>query len=110
MARKPKVSAAVMAEQLDHLRRWFPKGSTVYTILRHCSASGMRREIGVVALLGQDDFRHPNYATSVALGLTLGKSDGVKVDGCGMDMGFWLAYELGQKLYGDGYALSHRWL
>lgn len=107
--RKPKISNELRDEQLTNLRDWFPKGSTVYTIVRNVARSGMSREIGVVAIVGADDIRHPNYAASVVLGLPL-KRDAVKVSGCGMDMGFWLAYELGQKLYGDGYALNHRWL
>lgn len=107
---------AVRQEQIDNLREWFPKGSTVYTILRHVARSGMSRTIGVLALLpgkGTPDFRHPNYAVSVVLGDRLDTSngrDGVRVSGCGMDMGFDLAYRLGQALYGDGYALKHCWL
>ena len=36
--------------------------------------------------------------------------DGVRVVGCGMDMGFDLVYRLSMELYGDGYALNARWL
>lgn len=101
-------------EQMARLREWFPKGSTVYTILRHVSRSGMMRTIGIVALLvrdGKTDIRHPNYATATVLGIPRDeKSDGVRVRGCGMDMGFHVAYELSHRLYGDGYALSHSWL
>lgn len=99
----PKYSKQDQAEALANLRNWFPAGSTVYTILRHVSASGMSREIGVLANLGAGDFRHPNYAVAVALGLTLGKRDGVKIGGCGMDMGFHIAYELSHKLYPQGF-------
>ncbi len=95
---------------LDNLRQWFPVGSTVHTILRHVSRSGMSREIGVVAILPDGDVRHPNYATAAALGLSMGKGDSVKMAGCGQDMGFEIAYTLGLKLYGDGRALNHRWL
>lgn len=101
-------------EQIARLREWFPKGSTVYTIVRHVAKSGMSRTIGVVALSVQDgtvENRHPNYATAEVLGLRLDKKhEGVKISGCGMDMGFEIAYRLGQKLYGDGYALKHKWL
>jgi hypothetical protein len=102
-------------DTVARLREWFPKGSTVYTILRHRSASGISRTIGVVALLGDHDgsvdVRHPNYATADVLGLKEDRErEGVKVQGCGMDMGFEIAYRLGEKLYGDGYALKHQWL
>lgn len=36
--------------------------------------------------------------------------NGIKVEGAGMDMGFHLVYSLSQRLFGDGYKLSHRWL
>ena len=32
---------------------------------------------------------------------------GVKVGGCGMDMGFHLIYNLSSVLYKDGYAIKH---
>jgi hypothetical protein len=107
--RKPKITADVRQEQLDNLRGWFPVGSTVYTVLRKVSASGMTRHIGIIAIVGPDDIRHPNYATSVVLDLPL-TDDAVKVGGAGMDMGFHVAYNLSHALYGDGYALNHRWL
>jgi len=88
---------------LDNLRQWFPVGSTVHTILRHVSRSGMQRDIGVVAILPDGDVRHPNYATAAALGLPLGKCDSVKVGGCGMDMGYHLAYSISASLYRDGF-------
>ena len=34
----------------------------------------------------------------------------VKMEGCGMDMGFSLVYELAHCLFRDGYALRHEWL
>lgn len=114
-----KVPTTEFDEQVELLKGWFPKGSTVYTVLRHISASGMQREIGVVAILPEDprapgsgaDLRHPNYAVHTVLGWAQGKrSDSVKVRGCGMDMGFHLVYELSQRLYGDGYALKQRWI
>ena len=107
---KAELHAQEVQEQIENLRAWFPKGSTVYTILRHVSRSGMRRQIGVVAILGPDDIRHPNYAVSTALGYRLSDGDGVIVYGAGMDMGFHLVHSLALKLYGDGYALNHRWL
>lgn len=91
------------AEAIEQLRTWFPVGSTVYTILRHVSRSGMQREIGVLASLGEGDFRHPNYAVSKALGWPQGKSDSVKVGGCGMDMGFHLAYTVSAVCYRGGF-------
>lgn len=106
----PKATKAEIEEQTEILKEWFPKGATVYTVLRHMSASGMSREIGVVAIIGKDDIRHPNHAVSTVLGWPRSKGDGVKVSGCGMDMGLHLVYALASKLYGDGYALNQRWI
>jgi hypothetical protein len=119
-----KISKTERDEQIEKLRKWFPKGSTVYTILRSVSRSGMSRQISIVCLHIKDgrtadnsDARiidlHPNWSISRALGYRLNKGgahDAVIVNGCGMDMGFEIAYNLASALYGDGYALEHRWL
>lgn len=101
-------------ELIELLRKWFPKGSTVYTVLRHAARSGMSRTIGVIALTVTADgleLRHPNHATAAVLGLKEDRQrEGVKISGGGMDMGFHLVYSLGEALYGDGYSLSQRWL
>ena len=93
-------------QALATLREWFKPGDTVYTILRHVSRSGMQREIGVLASLGAGDFRHPNYAVGLAIGAKLGKHDSVTVTGCGMDMGFHVAYNLSYALYPEGFTCT----
>lgn len=106
------------AESVEKLRKWFPKGSTVYTILRSVSRSGMSRQISVVCLSTDDKGEiltlHPNWSVAQVLGRRLNKggaNDALIVNGCGMDMGFEIAYSLSHALYdGDGYALKHRWL
>ena|ERR1019366_2871896 len=106
-----KVAQADYEKALEELRKVFPQGSTVYTILRQVSRSGMSRQIGVIALT-DDGPLFPTWWTSQALGLPMNGryGDGVKIRGCGTDMGFEIAYRLGRVLYGDGYALKHRWL
>lgn len=134
-------------------------GATVYTILRHCSASGMSRVIDLVVIerarekryplkpegladyKGQRDYdaepigyttleriRSVAYLAGKAMGYTFDRDrTGLKVSGCGMDMGFHLVYNLGATLWPKGtkkphgtrngepdscggYALQHRWL
>lgn len=110
MARTKQETREARSEAAEQLRAWFPKGSTVYTVLRSHSRSGMSRVIGVVAILdGGTTILHPNHRIATLLGMTT-KGDGIKVQGGGMDMGFHLAYELASELYGDGYALNHRWI
>lgn len=119
-----KKAQAERAEAIEKLRAWFPKGSTVYTRLESVSKSGMSRVISISGYSRNADgslcldsegepYRiHPNYSAHLALAWPLSKSgrDGIRVGGCGMDMGFHLVYTLSHILHGDGYALKHRWL
>lgn len=104
-----KHTKAEIAEALENARRWFPEGSTVFTIVRDVSRSGMSRNISIVTI--HDDPErgqyalHPNYCVSVILGLRLGR-DAVRVNGCGMDMAWALVDDLSHKLYGRGDALK----
>lgn len=121
-----KLTAAERAESIAKLREWYPKGSTVYTVLRGTPArSGSSRVIGLLSiqtkrkehLAGHPSadvevvIRAPNYHAARLLGLKdLPGVDGVRISGGGMDMGFEIAYRLASVLYDDGYALQHRWL
>lgn len=117
---------AQRAQALETLREHFKPGQTVYTILRHVSSSGMSRDISIVTIEG-GEVRQWDYAVACVLSESLAKSEGIKVSGCGMDMGFHLVYNLGRTLWPDGtpephgtrngqpdrdggYALKHRWL
>ena len=94
---------------------------TVYTILRSVSASGMTRHISLV-VAGLDNKGKPalwdiTYHASKVLGDKLHERNGhrtIKVNGCGMDMGFHLVYSLSSVLFaGDdraGYELKQRWI
>lgn len=90
-------------------------GDCVYTVLDRVSSSGMMREIRLVLLKADDKGEvytlHPNYSASILLGVPQSKKgDGLRVKGCGMDMGFHLVHELSWALFRDGYALKHRWI
>lgn len=85
--------------QIERLRNAMPPGTTVYTILRHVSRSGMMRHISVkTELEGQWD-----YPVAVVTGSTLAPYEGIKVGGAGMDMGFHLVYSLSYDLYPNGF-------
>lgn len=88
---------------------------TVYTILRHVSQSGMSRDISLKTM---EDGRliDITYTASIALGEKVKDRNGqrvIRVNGCGMDMGFHLVHGLSSVLYGHedrgGYKLSHEW-
>lgn len=89
-------------------------GDTVFTSLEHVSQSGMSRVIQLHIFRG--DVRNPShYVLGYNAARLLGYSydsdrEGVKIAGAGMDMGFALVYDLSRVLFGDGYALNHRWI
>lgn len=125
MAVSRKDGEAAQKEQAKkHLRKLLKPGQTVYTILRHRSASGMSRSISLV-IPTKDGIQSLDYWIAQAQGeSTDQKNGGLKVSGCGMDMGFYLVYNLGRMLYPQGvkkgrgeqpdkdggYALNHQWL
>jgi hypothetical protein len=92
---------------LASLRKFVKPGDTVYTILRHVSRSGMQREISLYARWGDDDgtggLQWLDGWASKVLGERIGKREGLVVNGCGMDMGFHLVYNLSYTLWPEGF-------
>lgn len=110
LALPEKEGIALYEEQCKQvLRDKLPKASTVYTILRGVSSSGMSRQIQcVIVNNGQiDDITR--FASQVT-GYAQNKDGYLSVGGCGMNMGFAVVYGLAMSIYGDGYALKHEWL
>ena len=103
-----KASVAERKEAIEKLRDWIKPGDTVHTILRHVSQSGMSRDISVVLIDKDGGILYPDYLVAKATGSTLSKKQGIKIGGCGMDMGFALVSELSYALYGDGYLCTGR--
>lgn len=107
---------------VERLKKLFPIGSTVTTVLTSVSRTGMSRTIKVLAYDKEcKEIRDVSYAVAQVLDYRISdKHGGVIVGGTGMDMGFHLTYSLGSALYkgsrskklhnGDpGYALKHTW-
>lgn len=95
-------------EYTAKLLGWLPPGSTVYTILRHVSRSGMSRDIDLYCWIPADDGGEPvkmylsGYAATI-LNERRTPEGAIKVGGCGMDMGFHLVSSLSWNLYPNGY-------
>ena len=90
---------------------------TVYTVLRSVSASGMTRHISLKVVDSDGDILDITYLAARALGDKLQERNGfntLKVNGCGMDMGFHIVYSLSSVLYAGqeraGYKLAQRWI
>ena len=97
-------------EAIEQLKEAIKEGDTLWTQLHHVTKSGMTRYIGVRLL--KDDYPYDyTYQVAKALDWKLSsKHYGVKVEGCGMDMGFHLINTLSYVLYDDGYAINQKWL
>lgn len=102
-----KKSEQERQEAAGRLREWVKPGDTVYCILRHVSASGMNRTIQLVKIDGGEP-AFLGWNAAKALGYRYDeKREGVKIGGCGMDMGFALVSELGRVLFPDGGQVEH---
>ena len=106
------------AEALETLKKYVKKDSTLYVILRHVSRSGMSRSISVLAKDPKGNMIDLTFPASVFLDYSIDKKNGgVKIGGCGMDMGFALVNTLAVKILcpdkydGDiAYSVKHHWL
>jgi len=103
MTKKEKEAARLKA--IEYLKEYFKPGDTVYTALKHVSSSGMSRHIAVYTLGIRDNgkpFIHEvSHLVADALDYRQAKNSSLVVGGCGMDMGFHVAYSLSSVLF-DG--------
>lgn len=103
--RKPSKKEIEKQEAIAELREMLPVGATVYTVLRHVSKSGMSRDISL-HIVTQDSIRTITYLAALALGdkvKEVGGVSAIRVNGCGMDMGWNLVYCLSNALYPNGF-------
>jgi hypothetical protein len=102
-----RVTVQERNEALDNLRRFVKPGTTINTILRHVSRSGMQREISMYAAWTDEDgetrMQWLDGWASKVIGYRIGKREGLVVGGAGMDMGFHLVYGLSRALWPDGF-------
>ena len=110
MTQKQKREAAIEAIKTLKDVRKIEKGDTIYTVLAHVSSSRMLRVVRLIWIKDNKPF-DISFRAAQALELPYDeRHEGVRVSGCGMDMGFAVVYDLAMKLFGDGYALNHCWL
>lgn len=96
---------------IDRLREVIKPGDAVRCILRHVSASGMSRTIDLIHISNKGAVSRIGYNAAQAIGWTYDrKHEGVRVKGCGMDMGYHLVSMLSYALYGNESSLESRWL
>ena len=102
-----KYTASEVAEARTRLLDVLKPGDTVYCILRHVSRSGMSRVISLYAKTPDGMQWLDPFALKLGVGSGMdNKREGLKVGGCGMDMGFALVYELAHALFKDGFGCT----
>lgn len=101
----------ITKERIKEIRKRIPKGTTIYAVLEHESRSGMSRTIKFF-MVNKNGIANITGTVGELTGYKRpANKNGLKIDGCGMDMGFSTVYYMSSVLYdGDGYALSHQWL
>jgi hypothetical protein len=99
-----KYSKEDVKQQRERLLDLLKPGDTVYTILRHVSRSGMMRHVSLYTIKDAGPV-YLDYSVACVLGNSLADR-GVKVGGCGMDVGFHLVYNLSAKLFPEGFGMK----
>jgi hypothetical protein len=87
-------------------------GRTIYTILHRVSRSGMQRSISLRLIrrgsaTRDDQVLDISPLVAILLDLSRSRYGGIKVDGCGMDMGFHLVYQLSSAMFPKGFKCLH---
>ena len=91
------------AEAVARLQEWVKPGDTVHTVLRSVSRSGMSRRIDCYKLVnGEPQYLTGNVATACGYSFPR-QGEGLRVNGCGMDMGFAVVYDLSSVLFPNGF-------
>ena len=120
MTTQTKKQQTEQQEALEKLRQMF-KGrdrATVYTILRHVSASGASRDMSLVTVDDDGTLRDITWLACHAMGDKPKDRHGrwvIRAVGGGMDMGMHVVWNLSYCLYRDegmeraGYVLRHEW-
>lgn len=112
---------------IRELKKKLKPGDDVYTIVRHVARSGMSRSIDLY-IARKREIISITWLVSKALEENIDRNHGgIRIAGCGMDMGFALVYDMGRVMWpkgtrkphgtrngvpdtDGGYALKQRWL
>jgi hypothetical protein len=88
------------------LRKMLKPNTTIYTVTRHVSQSGMMRHISAFVIYKGKLVTLDWYIEKLDIAKRSKGGYGLVVNGCGMDMHFWLTYELGRMVYPKGFKLT----
>ena len=125
-----KKQKAERANAVERLRKFLAPGTTVYSVCRHVSRSGMQRRIDFYTIIHDEHYGATLSYLSGMIATALGyrcDGHGIVVNGCGMDMGYHVVHNVGRMLWPEGtpsphgtrngvpdtsgdYALKHQWI
>lgn len=101
-----KMQQSERDDAIAELRATLKPGTTVYTLLRNVSRSGMSRDIDVY-VMEDNQPRRITWTVAKAADMTYNrKAEAIRVGGCGMDMGFHVVYNLSRSLYDRGHSFA----
>ena len=105
-----KTKSAEREKAIAYLKARLSPGLVLYTCLRSVSASGMSRTFDLYYVSEQEIIRI-TWSAACALGWTYDqRTEALRVQGGGLDVGYQAVSSLSRILFGDDYALRHRWL
>lgn len=100
---KKKQAELERDQAIAKLREYLKPGAKVWTKVTHVARSGMSRSIEAYIPLDGEIF-NITWLVVDALGYTFdSKNGGVKMGGCGMDMGHSLVYNLSRVVFSEGF-------
>lgn len=90
-------------DALEQLHEMVKPGDVIYTKLNHVSQSGMTRAISFYIIQDNQPY-NIDYLVAPASEYNIDRYwGGLRVSGCGMDMGFAVVYDLSYNLWPDGF-------
>ena len=89
--------------QKEHVK-WIKRTRpTVYTVCKHVSSSGMLRVIDCFVIRDNKPINVSHLIEAYGLYKRDKRRNGVRVSGCGMDMGFAVVYGLSNEIFPKGF-------
>lgn len=103
-AKKPTKAEAERQEAIEWLRNVLKPGDKIDVIIRRVSASGMTRLMDFYLFDKGCERRYLTGMIATACGYKR-KDSHLKVEGCGMDMGFSVVYNLSRVMFPAGFGV-----
>lgn len=105
-----RATAAERDDAIKMLKNVLCEGTRVYTIIRGVAPSGLSRSMDVFVIRDNRPYRITSYVCDALQGSWDSKRCCLRVNGCGMDMGFAVVYELSMVLFNNGDKLKQEWI